>query len=96
MDKVGSSKELLNNHSSILKALDGTFETTFTDDNVTTLINHQLDKMPHWEVITSNLDGSGAMEYTYSDSMNKLSVMIPDQATIDTAKQKINEILNEK
>lgn len=96
MDKVGSSKELLNNYSNILKALDGTFETTFTDDNVTALINHQLDKMPHWEVITSNLDGSGAMEYTYSDSMNKLSVMIPDQATIDTAKQKINEILNEK
>ena len=96
MDKVGSSKELLNNYSNILKALDGTFETTFSDDKVSDLIRHQLDKMPHWEVITSNLDGSGAMEYTYSYPNQKLSVMIPDQSTIETAKQKINEILNEK
>jgi LCP family protein required for cell wall assembly len=96
MDKVGSSKELLNNYSSILNALDGTFETNFSSDNVKDLVRHQIDKMPRWEVITSNLDGSGAMKPTYSYPNQDLSVMIPDQTTIDTAKAKIKEVLNEK
>lgn len=96
MDKVGSSKELLNNYSNILNALDGTFETNFSSDNIKDLVRHQLDKMPHWETITSNLDGSGAMKPTYSYPNQDLSVMIPDQTTIDAAKAKIKEIYNEK
>ena len=96
MDKVGSSKELLNNYSDILNALDGTFETNFSSDNVKDLVRHQLDKMPHWEVVTSNLDGSSAMKPTYSYPNQDLSVMIPDQTTIDAANAKIEEILNEK
>ena len=96
MDKVGSSKELLNNYSDILAALDGTFETNFSSDNIKDLVRHQLDKMPHWEVVTSNLDGTGAMKPTYSYPNQDLSVMIPDESTIETAKAKIKEVLNEK
>ena len=96
MDKVGSSKELLNNYTNILSALDGTFETTFTSDNVKALVRHQVDKMPHWEVVTSNLDGVSAMKPTYSYPNQNLSVMIPDDSTIIAAKQAIAEVLNEK
>ena len=96
MDKVGSSKELLNNYTNILSALDGTFETTFTSDNVKALVRHQVDKMPHWDVVTSNLDGSGAMKPTYSYPNQDLSVMIPDESTIVAAKQAIADVLNEK
>lgn len=96
MDKVGSSKELLNNYSDILNALNGTFETNFSSDNVKDLVRHQVDKMPHWETVTSNLDGTSAMKPTYSYPNQDLSVMIPDTTTIDAAKQKIQEVLNEK
>ena len=96
MDKVGSSKELLNNYTDILNALDGTFETTFSSDNVKALVRHQVDKMPHWEVITSNLDGVSAMKPTYSYPNQDLSVMIPDETTIEAAKAKIAEVMNEK
>lgn len=96
LKKLTSPGSVLKNYKDILKALEGTFETSFSEDDITSLIKYQLDKMPSWTTESSNLDGSGANKTTYSYPNQELSVMIPDETTVETAKAKINEVLSGK
>ena len=96
LNKLTSPGSVLSNYSDILKALEGTFETSLTMDNITSLIKYQLDKMPSWNVESISVDGKGTMKETHSYPTRPLSVMIPDEETIKTAKQKITEVMTEK
>lgn len=96
IDKLTSSKSLIQNYDKILKALEGTFESNLSTDNITSVVQFQLNDMESWEFITSNLNGTGGMEPTYSYPNSSLSVMFPDQKTVEEAKAKIKEILEEK
>ncbi len=96
VDKLTSSKNLIQNYDKILKALEGTFESDLSTDNITSVVQFQLNDMKGWEFLNSNLSGTGGMEPTYSYPNSSLSVMYPDQKTIDAAKAKIKEVLEEK
>lgn len=96
VDKLTSSTSLIQNYDKILRALEGTFESNLSTDNITSVVQYQLDDMRGWEFITSNLSGTGGMEPTYSYPNSSLSVMFPDQKTVEEAKTKIKEILEEK
>ena len=96
LNKLTSPGSVLSNYSNILKALEGTFETSLTMDDITSLIKYQLDKMPSWNVESISVDGKGTMKETHSYPTRPLSVMIPDEETIKTAKQKITEVMTEK
>ena len=61
VDKLSSTKSLLTNYDKIMKALEGTFDTSLSTANITSFIQFQLDDMRGWEFETSNLDGSGKM-----------------------------------
>lgn len=95
VDKLTSSKSLIQNYGEILKALEGTFESNLSTENITSVVQYQLNDMPSWTFVTANLDGTGGNEPTYSYPNSALSVMFPKQQSIDDAKAKINEILNE-
>ena len=92
VNKLSSSKTLISKYDKLLKALDGSFETSLSTKNITSLVQFQINDMRGWNFITSNLNGSGAMKETYSYPKRKLSVMIPNQKTIDKAKEKIKEV----
>lgn len=96
VDKLTSSKNLIQNYDRILKSLEGTFESDLSTDNITSVVQFQLSDMRGWEFITSNLSGTGGMEPTYSYPNSALSVMYPDQSTVNEAKEKIKEVLEEK
>ena len=49
--------------------------------------------MKPWKVENKNLNGTGAMDITYSYPSQPLSVMYPDESTIKEAKAKIYEYL---
>ena len=93
IDKISSSKTILSNYSNLLKALNGTFESNITTDEMAKLINMQLDEMPSWTIETANLDGTSAKAYTASYAAQELYVMIPNQESIDNAKVKLKEVL---
>lgn len=93
LDKITSSSTLLSNYSDILAALEGTFETSFNMDDVTKFFKNQLDEMATWTVESQNLDGKTGSAATYSYPAQKLSVMFPDEKSIEIAKKKINEVL---
>ena len=77
----------------IMKAAEGSFETSLTYDEITDFARYQLAELKHWQVESISLDGSGAMLPTYSMGRQKLYVMLPYQWTIDNAKTKITEYL---
>jgi len=97
IDKVTKSHVLISKYNSILNTLNGSFQTDMPMDTITSFIRYQLDKMPSWNVESIAVTGSNAMDYTYSmGNGNKLYVMIPDYSSVNTAKNRIQEVLNEK
>lgn len=53
--------------------------------------------MPSWNIESIAVTGENSMNYTYSMGYGyKLYVMEPDNNSIISAKEKINEVLNEK
>ena len=66
-------------------------------DMITSFIRYQLDKMPTWNVESIAVTGYNSYNYTYSmGTKYNLYVMEPDYDSVETAKKKINEVLNGK
>ena len=93
INKVSSSKTIISNYNKILKSLDGTFETDISYDEITSLIKMQINEMSSWTTETCNLTGEGKMTVTYSYPKRNLWVMIPNEKSIVTAKEKLNEFI---
>ena len=93
VDKVTSSSTIINNYSNILTALDGTFETNLTMDDITNLVKMQIDNMSPWHIESYNVDGTGASLPTYSYPNQNLYVMNPDMNSVAVAIERLNEVL---
>ena len=89
-----SDPAVLANYSGILAALQTTLQTSMPADVMTTQIKRQLATNTAWNVTSISVDGTGAMDYTYSYPGQQLYVMVPDQATVDAAKAQITQTLN--
>ena len=87
-----TSKEIITKYSSILNSLNGTFQTNMPMDKITDLIKEQINSMAKWTVTSIGLDGSDARKYTYSCPGQLLYVMVPNEQSIEEAKEKLKEI----
>ncbi|MEE3342812.1 MAG: LCP family protein [Bacilli bacterium] len=92
IEKLSNPKYLLK-YNEILNKTKDSFETSMSYEEITSLIKDELNSLAKWQIETYNLDGTGAMLPTYSMGSQNLYVMIPDENTITTAKQKIGEYL---
>ena len=93
--KITNSGTLINNYSAILDSLSGTFETSLTTSDISSLVRLQLDKFPSWKVHSYTLATTGHDElYTYTFPNEPLYVAYQDPASIAKGKQMIQEILN--
>ncbi len=93
--KKANSPKTLIKYSDYLEALEGTFTTNISTDQIMSLVNMQLDKMPEWEINKISLNGTDGSEITYSDQSRELYVMYPKEDTIEDAKIKIQELIGE-
>jgi len=93
INKVTSSSTLISNYTEILDALNGTFQTNLSMDDITNLVKMQIDDMSPWKIESLNVDGKGGMLPTYSYPRQKLYVMEPNMETVKKAIQKLNEVL---
>lgn len=96
IDKITSSSTLISRYSEILGALNGTFETNLTSDEITSLVKMQIDDMAKWKMETYNVDGQGNMLPTYSYPNLNLYVMEPKMETVTAAVAKLDEVLGTK
>lgn len=96
MNKVLSSKTIISKYNSLLNTLDGSFQTNMNMNNITSLVKKQIDTMPKWNIVSQSVNGTDSSNYTYSYPNQKLYVMVPDMTTVETAKIKINEVIDKK
>ena len=80
-------------YNSLLSTLQGSVQTNVSQASLTTLANKQLNDMKPWQITSIDVDGTGASAPTYSMGSRPLYVMIPDQKTVDAAKQQIADTL---
>lgn len=85
---------VITKYSSILNSLENTFQTNMTNKDITNLIKMQLNDNASWNITSNVLSGKGASDYTYSYSGQKLYVMIPDDNSVNSAKNLIDKVKN--
>lgn len=96
LKKVTSASTILSKYSQIMKSLEGTFDSNISTEDITSLVRMQLDDMSGWDVEAYSVNGKGSMTATYSYPGQNLYVMIPDMSTVETAKKKIQSIMEGK
>lgn len=94
IDKMVSSRDLITNYLNILNSLDSSFQTNLDSNRIYDLVKFQLFYMPKWNISKYSLNGYDSSDYTISSKDSKRYVMVPNVNTINTAKQKIKEIMS--
>lgn len=92
-----TSVETITHIDDLFKAIDGTFVTNISTDQIYALVQMQLDDMATWDIVQYSLNGYGSYETSYAmgqSSGQTYSVMIIDRNMVNQAKQYINQILN--
>lgn len=85
------SPQLLMNYTTVLSALEGSFETSVPYDTISTLVREQLDQGGEWNIVSYSVDGTGDSQIPYSMSQYAY-VMVPDESTVETAKSLIAQV----
>lgn len=91
IDKA-TSVEVLTNYLSIMSAAEGTFDTSIPYDMIAQLVRDQLDSGKGWDVVTYSATGTGSSEITFSQGVYAY-VMIPDEESVETGKQLMNQVM---
>jgi LCP family protein required for cell wall assembly len=92
--KKVASPIIITKYDSILKSLEGTFQTNMPSSDILSLIKMQIDEMPSWDVSTFSLNGFDSHNYTYSYGSQMLYVMEPDMKTVEEGQKNISNIIN--
>lgn len=90
IDKAISPAILLN-YKDTLDGMAGSFETNMPYDTLAKLIRNQINVGTKWNVVSYSVNGKGASRKVYSLS-GKAYVMIPDETTIEHAKELIKQV----
>lgn len=90
-----TSPAMLMGYTEVLEGVKDSFETSLPYEDISRLVRHQLNKGTKWNVSTYSVSGSGASRRPYSQSLNAY-VMIPDEATVEKAKELIDQVKNGK
>jgi len=89
-----SQPSVLMNYTQILTAIQNCIQTSMTQDEISAQVRQQLDKGTQWDVTSISVDGTGALDYTYTYPGQRLYVMVPDESTVNLAKDMIQSTFN--
>lgn len=95
-NKLSKSAMVVTDYTSILNSLDGKFATNMDMKDITAFIKYELEDITKYEILDTQVTGTGSMELTYSYPHQKLYVMFPSEQSVENAKEYINKISNEK
>ena len=97
INKVTTSKKILNNYSKFTSVLDEFIQTNIPSSTIKAYVREQIDTMPKWKVISRAVESSGsALMETYSMPGMNLYVAFPDENSVRTASTIINGMLENK
>ncbi|WP_081656974.1 LCP family protein [Pseudobutyrivibrio ruminis] len=90
-----TSKSTLINYGDIMKECDGTFATDFSTEEIADLVAYQLSNPGEWNIEKMSVSGRGEHNHVYSLSKT-CYVMVPNEEDIAYARERIEEIMNER
>ena len=90
------SPAMLTNFTSLMDAVDDCFKTSIPTDLITALVRDQLANGGDWNIVTYYVSGTGSSEYTYSIPSQKAYVTIPDESTVEMAKDLMQQVRDGK
>ncbi len=92
LDKATSSA-ILYNYADVMNSVSGCFTTNMSQTKIASLVRMQLNDMATWSISSISVDGTGASKTTYTVPYKTAYVMIPDETTVQSAKEKIAAVL---
>lgn len=92
LKKAMSNTSIMTNYTQILNTLQSSFQTNFTQQDMTYFIKKQLNDMSPWTITMIHLDGTSSYQNTYTYGSQKLYVMLPDMNSVLQAKGSIKQV----
>lgn len=92
LDKL-QSPELLKNPTEVLDVVGRSMQTSFTSDEIAEVIAWQLGSGHGWDIGRQAVEGISDAQETFTMKGTKLSVMWPDEASVQEASDKIKELM---
>ena len=95
LDKA-MSPSIIIKYNSLLNSISDSLITNMNQKAFTRLIKKQIRSKEKWDIETFSVDGSDSSNVTYSTGSSKAYVMEPKQDTVDEAKSRLDNLLNNK
>ena len=92
INKLTSATTILTNYADVMNSMQGMFATDLSGDDIGGLVKMQLSDGTGWNVRSYAVTGTGDSNVTYSTPGQNLYVMVPNQTTVDHAKDLINKV----
>lgn len=93
INKITASKDI-NIYYNLINTLENSFQTNIDREFINKFISNQLKNNYNWNILFSDVNGFGSSNYTYSYPWQKLYVMEVDYNSLESAKSKIYDVLN--
>ena len=68
---------VVTDYTSILDSLDGKFATNMDMKDITAFIKYELEDITKYEILETQVTGTGSMELTYFISTSKIICYVP-------------------
>lgn len=88
------SPAILTSFSGILDAVSSSIETNMSSEEINSLIQLQLSKMPSWDIQSCQIEGDVGNRPCYSLGNREASVVIPYSSSIQEVVDNINKVKN--
>lgn len=95
INKMTDTKYVMK-YKKILNSLDGSFETSMGQKQITDLFKMQMERKINWKTESISLDGIGGYNITYSMGSRRLYVMEPNVESVNNAKVVLNNYLEKE
>jgi len=93
INKMSNADVMLSNYSEILNSLEGMIATNFATEDIQMLVKMQLTDFAKWNVQTYAVVGYDSSNTTYSMPGTNAYVMIPNQKSVDYAKELVARVV---
>lgn len=96
VNKLTSSGEMLTNYKGVLSSMSESMQTTVPGGTIYALVNQQLSDSSGWKIDSYAITGEGTYADTFSMPGSQVYVMIPDEDSVEEAKNLIKSVQNEQ
>ena len=93
--KKAASSKILTNYTKLLKSFKNAFDTNMSTNEITALLQYELQAMPNWKFQNYVLRGTNSSAVCASMAQ-ELSVVMPEEYCVSIARQKIEAVLDGK